>query len=490
MGQMLRPWKTILPIEIESGKAVFKQIAEGIIAEIRKGRLTPGTSLPGTRVLAEDLGLNRKTVVQAYEELLNEGWLSTAYKRGTFVSDTLPQVKALRNQPPPVMPEPDFSFYPFPAVSRLHQEQTGNMIHFNDGLPDVRLAPLDELARAYKRIFQQKARWRMMGYSHEKGDERLRKALAKMLVHDRGLSTCHESICVTRGSQMALYLTAHTLVQKGDYMAMETPGYLPAYETFKRAGATIIPVKVDEQGICPEGLEQAVKKKAFKAVYVTPHHQFPTTVCMGATRRQKLVELSNQYGFAIIEDDYDHEFHFGAKGLLPLASHDGARNVIYISSLSKLVAPSVRIGYISGPRAFIDAVAGLRAIIDRQGDTVMESAVAELMEEGAITKHARKAWEIYKERRGLMEKLLRTHLADVATFKKPEGGLAFWVQFKAPVDTVQLAAALQKKGVAIQPTECFSFNGDKLHALRLGYASLNEKELAEGVAILASVLKT
>ncbi|WP_295123418.1 PLP-dependent aminotransferase family protein [uncultured Chitinophaga sp.] len=488
MGQKLRPWKTILPIEIASGKAVFVQIAEGIASEIKRGRLQPGDSLPGSRVLADDLGVNRKTVVLAYEDLIAEGWLSTAYKRGTFVSEQLPKIKRAVEQP---VKKASFDFYAFKAAGDRQQTPAGaNLIYFNDGLPDVRLAPLDELARAYKRIFQQKARWRMMGYSQEKGDDRLRKALAQMLVHDRGLSTTAEEICVTRGSQMALYLTAHTLVKPGDRIAIETPGYLPAHETFKRAGADVVPVKIDEEGICLEALEKTVKEGAIRAVYVTPHHQFPTTVTMNAARRLELVALSNKYNFAIIEDDYDHEYHFGQRSFLPLASHENAGNVIYISSLSKLVAPSVRIGYIAGPRSFIDSVAALRLIIDRQGDSVMENAVAELMEEGSITKHARKAWNIYKNRRDLMETLLIKHLSGIASFTKPEGGLAFWLKFHQEIDTRELAERLDKQGVAVIPTECFSFNGERLNALRLGYGSLNEKELAEGIAALASVLKS
>jgi len=487
MGQMLRPWKTIISISLTSDKSVYRQIADGIINEIKKGRLKPGTPLPGTRQLAADLDVNRKTVVLAYEDLTAEGWLTSAYKKGTFVSEKLPHdVVVYRNKSKQVTPGFDFKLpdmYGDPFI-----QNSKNMIVFDDGLPDVRLAPMDELIRAYKRIFQQNTRWRMMGYGNEKGSERIRKAIADMLVHDRGLNAETEKICITRGSQMALYLTANVLLKKGDNVAIEDPGYAPAWRTFTQFGARLIPVKVDDEGICVEALEKLCNRKKIKAVYVTPHHQFPTTVSMKIDRRLKLIELSNRFGFAIIEDDYDHEFHFNSKSLLPLASHEGAQNVIYISSLSKIVAPAVRIGYVMGPQIFIDSIASLRKIIDVQGDSVMEHAVAELMEEGAIRKHARRAYNIYKERRQYMDEMLTYYLGEKVTFKKPEGGLAYWIELKKKQDTSVLSSLLYAKGVSVIPTKLFSFEGNVLNSLRLGYASLTNDELEAGIKILNKTL--
>jgi GntR family transcriptional regulator/MocR family aminotransferase len=464
--------------------AVYQQIANGIIAEIKKGRLRPGTPLPGSRMLADDIGVNRKTVVLAYEALMAEGWVETTGKRGTFVSAELPR---FRSKPPESGIH--FQFNDHRHIQPLQRATAAHLIAFNDGLPDVRLAPMDELARAYKRIFQQKARWCMLGYGHEQGEERLRTALAAMLAHKRGMNVGKESICITRGSQMALYLTAHTLVGKGDTVAMECPGYLHAWQIFSRAGAKMVPISVDDKGMVIEELEQLCKTRRIKAVYVTPHHQFPTAVSMKVERRLRLIELSNRYGFAIVEDDYDHEFHFEAKSLLPLASNEHAANVIYISSLSKLVAPAVRIGYVTGPPAFIASLAQLRSIIDRQGDTIMELAIAELMEEGAISRHVKRAVGIYAERRRHMDELLTAHLSRQVTYRQPEGGLAYWVAFNKPVNTEELSDRLLKKGVSVISTERFAFDGKPLNALRLGYASLTPAELEEGIRIIAATVR-
>lgn len=488
MVQILRPWKTILPVTLDSGEAVYRQIAKGIIEEIKRGRLKPGMALPGTRQLAEDLKLNRKTVIMAYDSLTAEGWLTAAYKQGTFVSDKLPQNTKLYRDHKAAVKHKDIPFRYREQQYTAHLDKEKSLVVFNDGLPDVRLAPMNELMRAYKRIFQQNAKWRMMGYGDPRGTERIRIAIASMLIHDRGMSVETGQLCITRGSQMALYLAANVLVEKGDQIVVEDPGYSPAWKVFERAGATLLPIQVDENGICADDLEILCAKTTIKAVYVTPHHQFPTTVSMKIDRRLKLSALSNQYGFAIIEDDYDHEFHFNSRSLFPLASHQNADNVIYISSLSKIVAPALRIGYIKGPKKFIESVAALRKMIDVQGDNVMEHAVAELMEEGAVKKHAKKAYAIYKERREFMEKMLQEYLGGHISFKKPEGGLAYWITFKEDRDTGILADKLLEKGVSIIPTEPFSFDGKSLNALRLGYASLTKEEMETGLKLIAKTL--
>lgn len=488
MVQQLRPWKTVLILDLEGELPVYKQIADGIIEEIRKGRLVPGTPLPGTRQLAEDLKVNRKTIQLAFDELLAEGWLVAISRKGTFVSEKLPVQTGPYRSRKKDMQATGFTFKDTATGNDLVRPAGKSLIVFDDGLPDVRLAPVEELIRSYKRIFQQSARWRMMGYGDPSGTEMMRTAIARMLLHDRGLNVSPGRLCMTRGSQMALYLTANTILDRGDRVAIEDPGYAPAWNTFAQTGARLVPVKVDEEGICVETLEKICRRSRIKAVYVTPHHQFPTTVSLKIDRRLKLIELSNRYGFAIIEDDYDHEFHFSAKSLLPLASHEQAANVIYISSLSKIVAPAIRIGYVSGPEPFIRALAALRKGIDVQGDHVMEHALAGLMEEGAIRRHARRAHKVYEERREHMERLLLAYLGNKVHFRKPEGGLAYWVQLHQPTDTAKLARLLLRRGVSVMPTESFSFTGKPLNALRLGYASLTAHELEAGMEAMRSLL--
>ncbi len=477
MGQ-LRSWTLQLSLDWEGSKAIYLQIADYLRQEIQKGRLLPGTALPGSRSLAEQLGVNRKTVVEAYEQLLAEGWLESRHKSGTFVSPQLPQQTDHRGR------SKVSTTLPRPASAAK-----APVVTITDGIPDVRLAPLDELSRAYRRIFNQKARWRLMGYSSELGNELLRESLAQMLTQNRGIPVQADDILITRGSQMALYLTAMTLIKPGDKVLIENPGYPPAWKVWQQAGAELIPIPVDSEGIIVEEVARICQQKPIKALLTTPQHQFPTTVTLKADRRMALLELAHRYGFTIVEDDYDHEYHYGTKVPLPLASYDYGGPIIYISSLSKLIAPAVRIGFVTGPPAFIQAAADLRMIIDRQGDTVLEQAVGELMQSGEIQKHARKALNVYRQRHAQMQQLLRQHLSDEITFRTPEGGLAYWITFRENRNIPALTHRLLNQGISLINTDSFSFDGNSLNALRLGFASLTSPEMEEVLLVLKKTLR-
>lgn len=384
---MLRPWEFKIRIRRNSRTAVFLQIAHALIEEIRRGRLAPGSALPGTRELAESLDVNRKTVVQAYEELTAQGWLAAERTRGTFVSSELPAVDgdaAAHGLHAAHMPErPDFRLIgAAPDIPLFLPEK--NLLVFDDGAPDTRHMPVAALARAYRSALTAAARGNRLGYGDPRGSFALRNAVSNMLNLDRGLTTTADNICLTRGSQMAIYLAARILAGPKDTVAIEALSYPPARESFRAAGAEVVAVGLDAQGMRVDDLEVTCRKKRVRAVYVTPHHQFPTTVLLKPDRRLRLMSLAEQFGFAIIEDDYDHEFHFSHQPMLPLASADPWGKVVYIGSMSKLLTPSLRLGYLAAPKSFIDRAAAEIMLIDRQGDPAMEAAVAELIANGEI----------------------------------------------------------------------------------------------------------
>ncbi|WP_460981659.1 MocR-like pyridoxine biosynthesis transcription factor PdxR [Spirosoma fluminis] len=475
-----------LSLDWEGDQPIYLQIADYLREEVKRGRLAPNSALPGSRRLAKQLAVNRKTVVMAYEQLLSEGWIISRDKSGTFVSGQLPQppaasAKLVPAHQPPLLRPSDLPLSPS-SVGIVPR------IIFSDGIPDVRLAPLDQLAQAYRRIFNQKARWRLMGYSSEQGDERLRQSIATMLALHRGIRVAPDSILITRGSQMALYLTAMTLLEPGDTVLVENPGYAPAWDAFRQAGARLMPVPVDKSGLVVDQVEALCQRHRVKALLVTPQHQFPTTVTLKAHRRLTLLELRERYGFTLIEDDYDHDFHYGVKSPLPLASYEASEPVVYIGSLSKLIAPAVRIGFMTGSSSLIQAMARLRSIIDRQGDVVLEQAVAGLMETGEIQKHARRALSIYRERHRAMGDLLHHYLNDRVDVYPPDGGLAYWVPFRQSLDLVPLRHQLAIQGVSFIDTNRFSFDDQPLNALRLGFASLTTEEMEEGIRAIKTAL--
>jgi len=472
---MLRPWKIEIQFDPQSEKAIYLQIADVIIQDIQTGRLKAGDALPGSRQLAADLSVNRNTVVDALNVLINEGWIEAKPRKGAFVADVLPTTKPLHHNGKQPISKPAYN-------SHIH-------LYFDDGFPDSKIAPMTELARAYRKIFNQKARWQLMGYNSELGDESFRKVVAQMLNHQRGMQVTANDICITRGSQMATYLAAHCLLKNGDKVIVENPGYRPAWKALENAGAQLIPIAVDEEGIVIEDVLACLQSQPdIKAIYITPHHQYPTTVTLSLQRRQALIRLSNEYGFTIVEDDYDNEFHFGYRPVLPLASFPELHNYAYIGTMSKVVAPALRIGYlVSNDPAFMQRVGSLRKIIDVQGDAMMEQAVLELISDGTIKKHIRKATLFYKNKRDKTLQLLEKYLKGKADYQVPEGGLAFWIEPVATINWPKVAGELLAKGIKINTPDNYSDDA-RLNGFRFGYGALSEAQLEEGISALAAYL--
>ena len=309
-----------------------------------------------------------------------------------------------------------------------------------------------------------------------------------MLNFKRGMSISHDQICITRGSQMAMYLASHCILKSGDFVLIENPGYKPAWETFENSGAKLLPIDVESDGLNIDQVEEYLQThQNIKAIYVTPHHQFPTTVTLSLKKRLKLIELSNQYNFTIIEDDYDNEFHFGQRPILPVSSYSALRNYVYIGSFSKVVAPALRIGYLVSSQENIQKIGNHRKIIDVQGDNIMEEAILNLINEGKIKRHLKKANLIYKSKRDFFESILNQHLKNKINFTKPEGGLAFWIVPKAEIDVLNIYEKLKSQGIQIMSPDRFSFD-KTIKGFRLGYASLSEKQMEEGIKALAKFL--
>lgn len=462
------------------GIAVYLQIAHALIEEIRRGRLPAGSLLPGTRELAVANGWNRKTAIRAYAELVAQGWLVSKGTRGTFVSSLLPQTPHRDGPLQPLRLEPPAEGPQFKRLRPGHSLPTiysapGSLL-LDEGMPDTRLFPTNIFARAYRSALSSAVRRAGLGYGDPRGSLVLREAISTMLNVERGLATTADNICLTRGRQMATYLTARVLVSAGDVVVMEELSCPAAREAFRSEGADVVSVRLDEKGMDVDHLEQICRKHRVRLVYVTPHHQFPTTVLLLPERRLKLLALSEQFGFAVVEDDYDHEFQFVQKPLLPLASTDPSK-VLYIGSMSKLLAPNLRIGYLAAPMGLIGRIAEEVLLVDRQGDQALEHAVAELMAAGELRRHARRSLRMYTERREVAASLLDAQLGKWADFRTPDGGLAFWLTFNDASRLDRLEAQAGTIGLRLLPSRSFSALADGPRGLRFGFASMNLQEL-------------
>ncbi len=482
---MLRPWDLQIALERDHAMPAYLQVAYMLIDAIRSGRLQPGSVLPGTRKLAAQAGVNRKTIQESYDELVAQGWLTAEPTRGTFVSTLLPAVPVQSAPGIAATREAAFSLRGVAPDLDARLPPAGTLV-FDDGAPDTRLMPAELVARAYRRALLHGARNNRLGYGDPRGGSSLRAAVAEMLKADRGLDCTPDNICITRGSQMGIFLSARLLAGPGDAVAFEALTYPPAREAFRAVGAEICSVAIDDQGMRMDALEALCQTRPLRAVYVTPHHHFPTTAAMPPERRITLLALAERFGFVIVEDDYDHEFHFGRRPLLPLASAHGFGRLIYIGSLSKLLSPSLRIGYLVAARTVISRAAAEIMMIDRQGDPVTEAAAAELMATGALKNHARKVLRVYAERRGFLAGALRREFGASLEFTPPPGGLALWVNFPPgtdgeALDGEALAKAGLRHGVALTQGQAFASNGEKVRGVRLGFGSMAPDELAEAV---------
>jgi GntR family transcriptional regulator/MocR family aminotransferase len=238
-----------------------------------------------------------------------------------------------------------------------------------------------------------------------------------------------------------------------------------------------------------EAFEAICRRHTVRLVYLTPHHQFPTTRVMRPERRLRLLGLAEQFRFAIVEDDYDHEFHFSHQPLLPLASI-APRKTVYIGSMSKLLTPSIRLGYVVAPTPVIERMAAEVLLLDRQGDPATELAIAGLIDSGEVNRHARKSLQIYARRRQLFSSLLRESIGGIMPFEQPEGGLAFWIDLDDRLNIEKLNQRARQEGIQYLPPDSFAASPNPTNrGLRLGFASLNETELAEATRRLAIAVR-
>lgn len=480
------PWKNLISYDRQAPKSVYLQIAEGIINAIRLGYLQSGQRLPGSRQLAEQLGVNRKTSLLAYEELSAQGWIISRSSRGTFVAETLPVIKPVALPDGDAPPKRSAGFH-WHVPEFLQPPVSFSLpLSFDDGLPDIRLAPIEELARAHSRSLRNLWDHRQLSYQDALGYPQLRAQMARELNATRGLNITPDHIMITRGSQMAIFLAARIiLTDTNKTIVMTRPGYRTAGLNFQYAGGQVKYIPVDANGMDTTALENLCQKEKVSLVYVTPHHHYPTTVTLSPDRRIHLLQLADRFDFAILEDDYDYDFHYANNPLLPLASGDQNGRVLYIGSLSKNLSPAIRIGYLVSTPEVIRELPKIRRLMDRQGDVIMERALAELFHEGIIRRYLKKALKQYRRRRDLCEQLLKESLSGCIQFEQPNGGLAIWAKFHPDIKLPVLSRIVAAKGLYLSDG---NFYHPQENAIRMGFACMSEEEITQAVKILQETI--
>jgi len=473
---------------------VYRQLADHLAALIAAERLRAGERVPPTRDLAAALGLSRNTVSRAYEWLVETGWLGAHVGRGTFVLGPPRGQATPRERRPLEVVAPSFA-WPALFATRVRalraprepRRVAGDAIRFDfrPGRADVRALPIADLQGAWQRAL---GRLREYGNAFDSlGWPPLRAAIARSLA-GRGIAKSADEVLVTNGAQQAFDLVARALVEPGEVVAMEDPGYFAAALAFRAAGAQVVGVPVDAEGIDVDALARVTRTRRVKLCHVTPSAQVPTGVTLSPERRRALLDLADRVQMPVLEDDYECEVS-GAVRATALAAQDGGDRVIYAGTFSKALFPGLRIGYVVGAPPLLRALALLRGVSTQQPSLLDQMALAELLARDSLERHVRRARKRYAERADAMAAALAASMPAGCRFAKPQGGTAFWVELPRDVDTDALAVAAAERGVVYAPGEAFRIDGDGPPALALSFATLAPDAIRAGVAELATIVE-
>jgi GntR family transcriptional regulator/MocR family aminotransferase len=468
-------------------RAIYLQLSDKILILIKQGQLTTAQKLPSTRDVAGVLNINRVTVVKAFDELQMQGWLESFVGRGTFVSSHIPEPEPKKidtNATVNTQKVAGFTLNEKQYLSNPYFVPTSEF-HLDDGFPDPKLSPLTELYRAYRNQLTRSGLYHKFGsYSSPGGSGMYKEALSTYLNETRGLKTTSKNILSVRGTLMGINLVCTALLNPGDVVASGIPGWQRAEHNFLHAKAKHIGISTDEHGLVVDELKKICKRTKVRMVYVTPHHHYPTTVSLRIDRRLELLRLANEYGFIIFEDDYDFDFHYSHRPLLPLASADENGMVIYCGSFSKSFSPAFRMGYLAASENVIEHLANVRVLLDRQGDHILDNAMSELLNDGTIQRYLRKTLMVYEERRNHFCKLLQSELGNIVNFSIPDGGMTVWTEFDKSINLEKTAQQAYSKGLYLSDGKIHQYPTYNKNGIRLGFASSSIENLTNSVDIL------
>lgn len=475
--RMSRPLSGISTSEIgvdrEDRLPIQQQIAKQIRALVLSGRLLPRARLPSTRVLSEELQVARATVVEAYEQLVSEGYLETRLGSGTRVAAELPEaLLATASRAPARMRETA-------AVTREPARA------FRSGLVDWAGFPHDEWGRLLGRL------WRnpplaLLEHNDPFGWLPLRQSIARHLFEWRAISCEAEQVIITAGSLDAFDLICRTSLRAGDAIWFEEPGYPTARRIFSQAGAKVVPVPVDSEGlVVAQGVERSARARA---AFVTPARQYPTGVTMPLARRLELLEWAAQARATIIEDDYDSEYRYVGKPLPALMSLASRASVIYTGSFSKVFSPILRLGYCVVPKALVTGFRADRLSHGAPPSLMAQPALAELMDSGAFAIHIRRMRRIYASRRRTLIEALRPGDGRLYEIQASPAGLMLLLRLPRPLRDVQAVARLARAGIEVQSLSSHYAGGARQQGLLLSFAGYDEAQLQAAATKLIEVL--
>lgn len=476
-----------LSLQRNINQALYLQIAEQIKAQICDGRLPATSQLPTVRNLAKQLGVTRLTIQNAYGELQSEGWVEATIGRGTFVSaaarpQAIPESITRSNQ----AMTPDTVLSEIIQLHQLESEPMAGVRSMAVGAPDPRLSPKEEFWGAMMSLHGD---WdSLVGYGSPQGDPVLRVELASLL-KQRHVHVTPDDIIVTCGTTHALSLVVQALCQPGDAVLVEQPTYLGFLHILKEQRIKPMGIPLDEDGPQLAALERAMQIHRPSIFYTSPTFQNPTGICASMERRRAILELAKRYGVIIVEDDIYARLAYDEAPPVPLYALDQSDSVVYVSSQSKVLMPSLRIGYIVAPRNLQERLLSIRRSTDLCSPTFLQRALATFLREKGLHRHLKRTIPIYRRRRDAMLFALRRYMPEGVSWTKPGGGFCCWLTLPRVRELHDIHRAALERRLALAPGEVFLVHPTRDIHLRLTFSSQNEEGIRAGVELLGDLIR-
>ena len=467
---------------------LYLKIANAIRKAIENGSVIAAEKLPSARSLAEQLSVNRHTVMAAYNELIAQGWVEAKQRQGYRVAQVLPIYCSLVSK---AKQEKKVDKHVWrvikPSQESFSRPANDYPFNFAGGNPDIELFPFNEFRGFINEALNRPA-IKALNYGENNGFTPFINEVSTYLRRVRSITD--KDIIVVNGTQEALYMISQVLLKKGDKVAVENLGYRPAWAALRNAGAELVGIKQTEQGVDVDDFESIIKQHTIRLLYLTPLHQYPTTTTLSAEKRVKIYRLAQHYNIPIIEDDYDHEFHYNSQPLPPMAANDPAGLVLYLSSFSKIMFPGIRLGIMAIDKALSKHIVSYRTLINHKANVLLQDAVARWMKDGGFERHLRKSTRQYQKRRTCMVDMLNAFVDEGLNidFVIPKGGMALWVNVGKNAD--EIADLAKRNGIFLLAESAFHLHqiNNENKFIRLGFAGQNEEKIKQGLLLLKPLL--
>lgn len=493
----------MLPVHLqpESHVPLYVQLRDQLRALVHAGDLRPGDRIPASRELATMLGVHRTTVANAYAELESEGLIQGHVGRGTFIRGNGNGLK-LTPPPPPVLNGNGTIRWELlfadergeEILGRLTASAPGDSISFVMARPAEEFFPIEELQLCVNAVLRREAK-EVLNLGPSDGYAPLKEALLELLRSD-GIIAKDENLLVTDGCQQALDLISKAFVRPGDSIILENPAYPGALAIFNGARARVlgVPVRTHAEpgsslGIDLEALEATLAANRVKLIVLTPDFHNPTGTSMPLASRRKLLELASRHQVPVVEDHIYARLHAREERIPSLKQLDRSNLVIHIDSFAKVAFPGLRVGWVVAPPAAIERLRVVKQTTDLHTDQLAQATLAEFLRRGMFTKHLAKMRSVYASRLHALEEALRRHMPEDTRWTHPEGGMCLWLELPPGFDASELLIHAKERGVLFAPGRYFYAQSPLPNTLRLGFANLDEKQIARGVATLADLLR-